>query len=220
MTWWTTQVSWLSRIVLFVLLNLLLIWTLGNLLVIAGPLTKLFNHPITSIVWPSQWKLSNVTPVYKNEDESLKSNYRPIIVLSTIPNVFEQLKFDQLYRHFSPLFLDNMSGFLRGHSCFTTSLNLTEEWRQAQDKGEARGVGVVAIDLSKAFDSICHNLYYLLSYERMAFKALPLGSFSALSLTVSKEWNAMGVLLIGSPAVWCGIPRGQPVMPPFFQCFD
>lgn len=33
-----------------------------------------------------------------------KSNYRPISVLSTIPKVFERLKFDQLHRHFSPSF--------------------------------------------------------------------------------------------------------------------
>ena len=47
-----------------------------------------------------------MTPVYKKEDETLKSNYRLLSVLSTIPKVFEQLKFDQLYRHFSPLFSD------------------------------------------------------------------------------------------------------------------
>lgn len=49
----------------------------------------------------------------------LKSNYRPISVVSAIPKVFEQLKFDQLYRHFSPPSSDNMSGFLFGHSCCT-----------------------------------------------------------------------------------------------------
>ena len=36
-------------------------------------------------VWPSQWKLSNVTPVYKKEDETFKSNYRPNSVLSIFP---------------------------------------------------------------------------------------------------------------------------------------
>ena len=99
--------------------------------VIAVPLTKLFNRCIISSVWPSQWKLSNVTPVYMNEDEKSKSSYRPISVLSTIPKVFEKLKFDQLYRHFLPLFSDNMSGFLRGHSCCTALLKLTEDWRLA-----------------------------------------------------------------------------------------
>lgn len=53
--------------------------------VISGPLTKLFNHCITSCVWPSQWKLSNVTPVYKKEDKTFKSNYLPNSVLSIIP---------------------------------------------------------------------------------------------------------------------------------------
>ena len=109
-------------------------------------------HCIILSVWPSQWKLSNVTPVYKKEDETLKSNYRPIGVPSTIPKIFEQLKFDQLYRHFSPLFSDNMSGFLRGHSCCTPLLKLTEDWPQAQDL--LKDVRVTAIDLSKAFDSI------------------------------------------------------------------
>ncbi|CAB4032736.1 Hypothetical predicted protein, partial [Paramuricea clavata] len=49
-----------------------------------------------------------------------------------------------------------MSGFLRGHSCATALVKLTDDWRDALDK--KNDVGVVAIDLSKAFDSICHNL--------------------------------------------------------------
>ena len=97
-----------------------------------------------------------MTPVYKKGDETLASNYRPISVPSTIPKIFEQLKFDQLYCHFSPLFSDNMSGFLRGHSCCTALLKLTEDWRQALDL--KKDVRVIAVDLSKAFDSICLNL--------------------------------------------------------------
>ena len=53
--------------------------------VISGPLTKLCNHCITSSVWPSQWKLSNMTPVYKKEDETFKSNYLHNSLLSIIP---------------------------------------------------------------------------------------------------------------------------------------
>ena len=49
-----------------------------------------------------------------------------------------------------------MSGFLRGHSCATALIKLTDDWRMALD--QKKEVGTVAIDLSKAFDSICHNL--------------------------------------------------------------
>ena len=73
-----------------------------------------------------------------------------------IPKVFERIKYDQLYSAFTPIFSDNMSGFLRGHSRCSALLKLTDDWRHALDK--RKDVGVVAIDLSKAFDSICHNL--------------------------------------------------------------
>ena len=123
--------------------------------VIAGLMTKLFNYCIDSSEWPRQWKLSNVTPIYKKDDETSKTNYRPISVLSVIPKVFEKLKFDQLYNIFTPVFSHNMSGFLRRHSCCSALLKLTDDWRQALDN--KKDVVVVAIDLSKAFDSICHN---------------------------------------------------------------
>ena len=48
-----------------------------------------------------------------------------------------------------------MSGFRRGHSCCSALLKLTDDSRQALDN--KKDVAVVAIDLSEAFDSICHN---------------------------------------------------------------
>ena len=74
-----------------------------------------------------------------------------------MPKVFKKLKFDQLYRVFTPVFSDNISGFLRGHSCCSALLKLTDYWCQALDN--KKDVAVVAIDLSKAFGSIC-IIYY------------------------------------------------------------
>ena len=37
--------------------------------VIAGSMTKLSNYCIDVGEWPCQWKLSNVTPVHKTDDE-------------------------------------------------------------------------------------------------------------------------------------------------------
>ena len=48
--------------------------------VIAGPMTKRFNYCINVGEWPCQWKLSNITPVYKKDDETSKKNYRPISI--------------------------------------------------------------------------------------------------------------------------------------------
>ncbi len=49
-----------------------------------------------------------------------------------------------------------MSEFLRGHSCATALIKLADDWRESLDNKNE--VGVVAIDLTKAFNSICHNL--------------------------------------------------------------
>ena len=63
---------------------------------------------------------------------------------------------DQLYDVFQPLFLFNMSGSLRGHSCCTALVKMVDDWRLALDSKKVSDS--IAIDLSKAFDSICHNL--------------------------------------------------------------
>ena len=64
--------------------------------------------------------------------------------------------FDQLCASFAPILSSNMSGFLKGHSCATALIKLKDDWRSALD--EKKETGVVAIDLSKAFDCI---VYYL-----------------------------------------------------------
>ena len=123
---------------------------------IAVHLTKLLNLCISTSTWPTEWKLSHVTPVFKKDDTTSVTNYRPISVLSIIPKIVEKVVFDQFYNVFQPLFSSNMSGFLRGHSFCTTLVKMVDDWRLALDSKTV--TGSIAIDLSKAFDSICHNL--------------------------------------------------------------
>ena len=47
--------------------------------------------------YPSQWKESVITPVYKNENETAIHNYRPINSPSSPPKVFEKVIFDGLF---------------------------------------------------------------------------------------------------------------------------
>ena len=90
------------------------------------------------------------------------NNYRPVSVLSAISKLFEKkVMFDQLYALFTPTFSPNMPGFLKGHSCATVLIKLTDDWRSALD--EKKEVGVVAIDLTKASDCICHTICCLQS---------------------------------------------------------
>ena len=114
------------------------------------------QHCIATSRWPNEWKLSNVTPVVKKGDALLVSNYRPISILSAIPKIMEKVMFDQLYDAFQPVFSPNMSGFLRGHSCCTALVKMIDDFRWALDS--KMSTCSVSIDLTKACDSIYHNL--------------------------------------------------------------
>ena len=46
--------------------------------------------------------------------------------------------------------------YRKNHSCETTLVRLTEGWKHAIDRKEL--VTILSTDMSKAFDSLCHNL--------------------------------------------------------------
>ena len=51
---------------------------------ISEPLTCLFNQSLAKGLVPEDWKIAHVSPIPKNDDTSLPSNYRPISLLSNI----------------------------------------------------------------------------------------------------------------------------------------
>ena len=112
---------------------------------------------LTEGVFPDDWKLADVYPVFKSGDSRL-FNYRPISVLSILAKVFESLVHQQIYSYFSTnnLLSPAQSGFRPGHSSQDLLIKVTEDWKFALDSDEI--VGITFIDLRKAFDSIDHSL--------------------------------------------------------------
>lgn len=47
-------------------------------------ITKIFNASLTSCVFPQEWKLARVSPIYKTGDKRECGNYQPMSVL--LPN--------------------------------------------------------------------------------------------------------------------------------------
>ena len=80
----------------------------------------------------------------------------PFVGLSALSKVYEKVMYDQLYNTFCRHLSQNLSGFLKNHSCCTALLKMTEDLRRSLDNRES--AMAVAVDLSKAFDSINHSL--------------------------------------------------------------
>ena len=55
-----------------------------------SPLCSLFNKSLSLGNFPSPYKDANVTPVHKEGDLSLVSNYRPISLLNYVAKLFEK----------------------------------------------------------------------------------------------------------------------------------
>ena len=123
---------------------------------INAPLTDLFNHLITISEVPTDWKRGYLTPIFKRGDASIRSNYRPVTILTHISKMFERVIADQLTSHFLDIFPEDMHGFLKGHSSETALLKLTQDCRYNLDNNNK--TAILSLDLSKAFDLVNHKL--------------------------------------------------------------
>ena len=63
------------------------------------PLTLLFNESLQFGTMPHEWKLANVTPIFKKGSKSLPCNYRPISLTSVVCKMLETLIRNKLVNH-------------------------------------------------------------------------------------------------------------------------
>jgi hypothetical protein len=61
---------------------------------IAPSLCRLFNLSLSLGVVASEWKFANISPVFKKEDPSIESNYRPISLLCVLSKELERCVFN------------------------------------------------------------------------------------------------------------------------------
>ena len=97
-------------------------------------------------------------PLFEKGDKTVFTNYRPISLLSSISKIFESIIFDQLYKYFvtNKFFDSSQYGFRKEHSTELAALEFVDRLIYKLDNGSI-SIGIF-IDLSKAFDTINHNL--------------------------------------------------------------
>ena len=67
-------------------INMKMIKTLSPFIV--KPLAFIFNTCIAKGIWPTDLKKADIIPVYKSDDKSNISNYRPISLISNLAKNF------------------------------------------------------------------------------------------------------------------------------------
>jgi len=170
-------------------------------------LTVLINSSFSSSVFPKPWKKSEIVPHLKDSDHEIPSNNRPISPLPVLSKVTEKIALNQFTEYLTQQgnLACHQSGNRKFHSAETLSLLVTGHIYKAMDNKEI--TAMVLIDLSKAFDSICHRtlliklkglgasneaLNWFESYLANPMQSTGLGSSRSIELNV-KHWRTTGV---------------------------
>ena len=103
-------------------------------------------------------KIAKVLPFYKSGKKNLMTNYRPISVLSSFSKILERIMYNRLYIYLNDnnLFFQKQFGFREGHSTNHAHIQLINNICDSFNQNKYT-LGVF-IDLSKAFDTVDHNI--------------------------------------------------------------
>ena len=107
------------------------------------------NNLVDKGLFPESLKTANVTPVFKKDSRTDKTNYRPVSILPNLSKVYERLIYNQLSNFFENKLPKFQCGFRKGYNAQDCLLVMIEKWKRMLDKGGT--CGALLTDLSKAF---------------------------------------------------------------------
>lgn len=122
------------------------------------PLTLLYNKSLSLGEVPQQWKMANVSAIFKGKgDEHDPTNYRPISVTSCLGKMLEKIIFKYLFNYLQDfeILTKYQSGFRPRDSTVNQLLEIYNIIIENLDKG--KDVRFIFCDVSKAFDKVWHN---------------------------------------------------------------
>ena len=126
--------------------------------VLISPITTIINQSFKNGIFPALLKIAKVIPLFKADNDTLFTNYRPISLLPSISKIFEKAMALQIMEYFkiNKLFYPNQYGFREDHSTELASLELVDN---ILNEFENKNCPLSTfLDLSKAFDTLNHDI--------------------------------------------------------------
>ena len=184
--------------------------------VLAEPLSIIFRIIYNTGIVPSEWKLSNVVPIFKKGDEKDIKNYRPVSQTSIIAKVMERIIHEELLLRTIEKIDKRQHGFLPDRSCTTNLISLTEDI--AYKLHTKSDIDIVYFDFAKAFHTVNHDI--LLKKLKREFKIEGrMLKFLCNYLCERKQRVSINNIFSNTLQAKSGVPQGSILGPLLFVLF-
>ena len=128
---------------------------IGNLILkkchktLCKPMKLLFQACINRQWFPTYWKISQVTPIFKEGSKADVTYYGPISLLCCSSKVFEKLIFDKIYYFFERKLHPSQYGFRKRRSATLQLITFLDQFFEYNDLEKTRELRVLYLDFAK-----------------------------------------------------------------------
>ena len=163
------------------------------------------------------YKVSHISPLFKNGDPSLARNYRPVSLLPVVSRILEHFVKTQLtkFLHDHSLLPPSQFAYRKSHSTEDALVLATNRWLLV--KSERKHTGVIMVDMLKPFDRVQHGGLIQVLFE-YGIGHIPLLWFCSY---LTDRRQIVRVKHVFSKSVDCsrGVPQGSILGPLLFVLY-